>query len=235
MIGLEFVYVLMGVFTGGVAVVNARDASNPRRWRTTTFWGLYAATFLAGSHLPDLANGVLVILMVVTATSGLGQGTRESTSRDERLASARRWKNRLFLPVLIIPFGTLLGTLLFKGGQWHGVAVMDPKQVTLISLAISTLLSFFTCMLMLRPPPSASIVEGRRLLDSVGWAAVLPQSLAALGAVFAAAGVGTIIARLAGDYLPLGTPFAAVAAYAIGMALFTIIMGNAAKGVPSGR
>jgi len=56
--------------------------------------------------------------------------------------------------------------------------------------------------------------------------------LAALGAVFAVAGVGTVIAGLLNDYLPLDTPFLAVAAYAVGMALFTAIMGNAYAAFP---
>ena len=64
-------------------------------------------------------------------------------------------------------------------------------------------------MVMLRPPASAPLLEARRLLDSVGWAAVLPQSLAALGAVFAAAGVGRSSRGSPSDYLPLGSPFAA--------------------------
>ena len=44
--------------------------------------------------------------------------------------------------------------------------------------------------------------------------------------------MGQVIARLAADYLPLGTPLAAVAAYGVGMALFTIIMGNAFAAFP---
>ena len=87
-------------------------------------------------------------------------------------------------------------------------------------------------MLMLRPSLSAPLVEARRLMDSVGWAAVLPQSLAALGAVFAASGVGAVIATLAGNYLPLGSPLSVVMAYSIGMAMFTMIMGNAFAAFP---
>jgi len=90
----------------------------------------------------------------------------------------------------------------------------------------------FTGLVMLRPPLSAPVTEARRLMDSVGWAAVLPQSLAALGALFATAGVGTVVAGLATTSLPLGTPYAAVAAYAVGMALFTMIMGNAFAAFP---
>jgi uncharacterized membrane protein len=56
--------------------------------------------------------------------------------------------------------------------------------------------------------------------------------LASLGAVFLAAGVGEQVGRLFGEYIPLDTRTAAVAAYCIGMALFTIIMGNAFGAFP---
>ena len=72
----------------------------------------------------------------------------------------------------------------------------------------------------------------RDRLDTVGWAAVLPQMLAALGAVFAAAGVGTAIGQLASTWLPDGSQLAAVCAYTFGMAIFTMIMGNAFAAFP---
>ena len=79
-----------------------------------------------------------------------------------------------------------------------------------------------------RPP----VQEGRRLVDAIGWAAVLPQMLAALGGMFAAAGVGKVVAQLATGYIPMDTPLVAVVVYTTGMALFTIIMGNAFAAFP---
>jgi uncharacterized membrane protein len=61
---------------------------------------------------------------------------------------------------------------------------------------------------------------------------VLPQMLAALGALFAVAGVGTAVSTLAERWLPLGSPLAAVVTYTVGMALFTMIMGNAFAAFP---
>ncbi len=233
MIGLEFIYRLMGVMLLGIALVNARDASSSHRWRNATFWGVYGVTFLVGSYLPDRVNGLLVLVMVVVASVGMGGASgSEDRTRDERESNAKLWGNKLFVPVLVVPVGTLIGTFALKGVSLFGASLIDPKQVTLVSLGLSTLLALIVGMIMVRPPLSAPIVEGRRLMDSVGWAAVLPQSLAALGAIFAAAGVGTVIAKLAGDYLPLGSPFAVVATYAIGMALFTVIMGNAFAAFP---
>jgi uncharacterized membrane protein len=232
-ITLEHVYWLTGLMMTGVAIVNWRDRSNARRVNNTAFWGVYAITFLVGSHLRDLANGFLVIAMVLVASiRGLGQGHKESTTREEREASAQRWGNKLFVPALAIPLVTVLGTVLFKSITIYGTPVVDLKQVTLISLAIATVFALALGMIMLRPPPLAPIKEARRLLDAVGWAAVLPQMLAALGALFAIAGVGNVVSGLAQRWIPLDNPFAVVTTYAIGMAVFTMIMGNAFAAFP---
>ena len=233
MITLEHVYWLSGLMMGGVALVNARDGSNRRRFNNTAFWALYAVTFLAGSYLPDLLNGFLVIGMVLVASvRGLGQGKGEAKTREEREASAQQWGNRLFVPALAIPIVTVLGTIVFKRIAINGAPVVDLKQVTVISLAIATLVALTIGMVMLRPPLGAPIREARRLLDAVGWAAVLPQMLAALGALFALAGVGNVVSGIAQRWIPLDHPFAVVATYAIGMAAFTMIMGNAFAAFP---
>ena len=233
MITLEHVYWAMGLLLAGVAIVNAGDRSNPRRRQNAMFWGLYAITFLFGSRLPHVVTGCLVIGMALIASVGkLGQGTRESQSSAQREASAARLGNRLFVPALTIPAVTLLGAFTLKQVRIGGVALVDPAQITLISLALATAVALAVGFVMLRPPLAAPLQEGRRLFDAVGWAAVLPQMLAALGALFAVAGVGKVIAGLAGRWLPLGSPLAAVVAYTVGMALFTMIMGNAFAAFP---
>ena len=233
MITLEHIYWLTGLMMAGVSIVNWRDRSNPRRLNNTAFWGIYAVTFLAGTYLPDVVSGFLVIGMVLVASiRGLGQGRGESASREEREASAMRWGNKLFIPALAIPILTVLGTVLFKKITIGGSALVDVKQVTVISLAIATLIALTIGLVMLRAPLSAPIREARRLLDAVGWAAVLPQMLAALGALFAIAGVGNVVSGLAQRWIPLDHPSAVIATYAIGMAVFTMIMGNAFAAFP---
>jgi uncharacterized membrane protein len=232
-ITLEHIYWLSGLMMAGVAVVNLTDATNPRRLNNTAFWAIYAITFLAGSHLPDLVNGFLVIGMVLCASiRGLGQGKRESATREQREASAQRWGNRLFIPALAIPLVTVLGTIFFKKLRLGGVPLVEVSQITVISLAIATLIALALGMAMLRPPALAPIKEARRLLDAVGWAAVLPQMLAALGALFALAGVGTVVSSLAQRWIPLDNSFVVVLTYTIGMAVFTMIMGNAFAAFP---
>ena len=208
MITLEHIYWLTGLMMAGV-------------------------TFLAGSYLPDLANGFLVMAMVLVASiRGLGQGKTESGTREEREAIARRWGNKLFIPALAIPIVTVLGTITLKKITVNSVPLVDLKQVTVISLAVATIVALIIGMVMLRPPLFTPIREARRLLDAVGWAAVLPQMLAALGALFALAGVGNVVSGIAQRWLPLDRPFEVVTTYAIGMAVFTMIMGNAFAAFP---
>jgi uncharacterized membrane protein len=170
-------------------------------------------------------------MVAVAAMRGLGGGSK-GASDAERAAGAARFGNLLFLPALLIPALTLAGTLTLKGVHVGSVALVDPKQVTLVSLTFATIVALITAMAMLRPRIEAPIVEARRLLDTVGWAAVLPQMLAALGAVFAAAGVGQVIATVATRWIPLDQAVVAVVTYTVGMWLFTIVMGNAFAAFP---
>jgi uncharacterized membrane protein len=74
--------------------------------------------------------------------------------------------------------------------------------------------------------------EGTRLLEAIGWAALLPQMLATLGLLFTSAGVDKAVGRITDDVLPKNSLFLAVLLYCLGMALFTVIMGNAFAAFP---
>ena len=229
MITLGFVDVLMGLMFGGIAVVNLRD----RRYTNAAFWAIWAETFLFGTRQPPFVSGVLVIAMVVVLVAGKLSGPPpERTTRAEQEEGARRRGNWLFVPALTIPAVTLLGTFTLKYATIGGRPLVDPKQITLISLGAATLVALLVAIVLLRPRASVPMIEARRLMDAVSWAAVLPQALAALGAMFALAGVGPIVAGIIQRWIPLDTPITAVVAYAVGMALFTVIMGNAFAAFP---
>jgi uncharacterized membrane protein len=231
MIGLNVLYPLGGLFFLAIAISGLLDASNPKRWGNAGFWGLLAIEFLAGDYLPDAVNGLIPIAMAGLAGLGLiGKGV---TAPDpERAARSARWGEWLFIPALITPVVALVGTKTLKYLTLNGQPLVDPKQVTLVSLVAGILLATATALIMFRSPPTRALREGRRLLDSVGWAGILPQVLAALGAVFVAAKVGDVIGNLAVTWLPLDSPLAAVVAYTVGMALFTAIMGNGFAAFP---
>jgi uncharacterized membrane protein len=228
MIGLRFVYILAGLAFLAFAVLSLRDRTNPRRWGNGAFWGLLALSMLAGDQLGDVANGLLVLALVAIAGTGqLGHGSGGITA-EIRAARAARYGNRLFLLALVIPATALVGTFGFE--QLPGL--VNPKQVTLVSLALGALLALLVGLVWLRPHPAAPLQEGRRLMDSVGWAAILPQMLASLGAVFALSGVGDVVGGLMSEIIPEGSRIGAIIAFALGMALFTMIMGNAFAAFP---
>jgi uncharacterized membrane protein len=231
-ITLEYVYIFFGAMLALYAVLSIGDANNPKRIVNTAFWGLLAISFLFGSELGDLGNGVLVLALVVLGAIGLGQSKIGTASREEQQANAAARGNWLFIPALIVPVVALIGSVFLKTATIGGTPLLDAKQVTPISLAAGVLIALTAAILWLKPRLIVPFQEGRRLMDTIGWAAILPQMLASLGAVFALAGMGNAVSQVATNYLPLGSPAAAVAAYCIGMALFTAIMGNAFAAFP---
>jgi uncharacterized membrane protein len=232
-IGLGFVYALAGAMFAAFAVLSALDASSPRRWGNAGFWGLVATSFLAGDRIGAFANGLLVIALGLLAGLGLmGPGAPATTSAAERTVSAARLGNRLFAPALVIPAVAILGSLVLKSLELGGRPLIDPKQATLVSLGLGALAALGLAMPMLKARPLEPLQEGRRLMDTVGWAALLPQALAAMGVVFTLAGVGDLVGKLIGQAVPLTSPLAAVCAYTIGMAAFTALMGNAFAAFP---
>jgi len=225
----EWLYVLAGAAFAVWAALSAKD----RRWGNAAFWALLAVSFLAGSHLSDLANGVMVLALVAIAgLGGLKRSDPPTTSPQEREAYAARLGNRMFLPALVVPLTAVAGTLLYNYSPLGETGLFEARRETLILFGIGVLAALAGAMVWLRPPLMAPAEEGRRLIDSIGWAAILPQMLAALGAVFALAGVGEIIGGIAGSIIPEGSVFLTVVVFALGMAGFTMIMGNAFAAFP---
>jgi len=225
----EWLYVLAGAAFAVWAALSAKDG----RWGNAAFWGLLAVSFLAGSHLSDLANGVLVLALVAIAGfGGLKRSDPPTTSPQEREAHAAQLGNRLFAPALVVPLTAVAGTLLYNYTPLGETGLFEARRETLILFGIGVLAALAGTMVWLRPPLLAPAEEGRRLIDSIGWAAILPQMLAALGAVFALAGVGDIIGGVARGVIPEGSVFLTVVVFAAGMALFTMIMGNAFAAFP---
>jgi len=232
-INLHWLYLFAGAVFAAFAVGSARDASNPKRWGNAVFWALLTISLWFGDFLGDVDNGVLVLALVAVAGMHLlGRGSKESTTVEQRERSSERYGNRLFLPALIIPFTAFVGTLLFNFTPLKDSGLIDPKSVTLVLLGAGVIIALIVCYLWLKPPAIAAIDEGSRLANAIGWAMVLPQMLAALGVIFAAAGVGATIGAIASSIIPHGSIFLAVLLFALGMVLFTMIMGNAFAAFP---
>lgn len=232
-ISIEYLYWLAGLVLAITALMTFADREHPRRLSSGLFWLLYAIVFLAGDKLPPAAVGIgAVVMALIAGFGGVAHGKHESLPEEERRASARRLGNKLFVPALLIPLVTVIGTVLFKDVKIAGVPLLDPKNVTFVSLGIGCLISLGVVCWLTRDTVAQGIRESRRLTDSLGWALVLPQMLAMLGLVFADAGVGKAVAHLTTAYINMDYRLVAAVVYCVGMALFTVIMGNGFAAFP---
>lgn len=239
MLRIEYAYWLCGALflaAGGFDLAS-------RRYASAAFWAILAACFFggdaieaaaaAGNALPAQVGGIGVIALALIAGSGALK--RRSTNDDDlprRRASAERLGNRLFLPALAIPLVTLALVLLLPYLKEANLDVFDARQATLVVLAAACVIATFAAMALTRATPISALRESSRLLDALSWAALLPMLLATLGALFAKTGVGDAVAQIVSAGIPTQSRDACVFAYAIGMALFTIIMGNAFAAFP---
>lgn len=232
-ISIQYLYWLAGVILAITAFMTATDRTNPKRWSTGLFWGLFAIAFLVGEKLPPVWVGVGVIVMAVIAGfGGVGFGQHENLNDRARRESAGRLKNKLFIPALAIPLVTVIGAVLLKNIKVGDVFLLDPANSTFVSLGIGSLLALALACWLTRDTPVQAMRESRRLTEALGWALVLPQMLAMLGLVFNDAGVGKAVAHLATAYINLDFRLVAVMVYVLGMALFTIVMGNGFAAFP---
>lgn len=157
----------------------------------------------------------------------------QTTSEAQRVAFAARHGNALFIPALTIPAVTVLVSLGASRIVIGGRPLLAHEQQTLVGLGVATIVALAVALALLRPKPSTTALsEGRRLLESIGWAALLPQMLATLGLLFTKAGVGTQVGAVTQHLVPEHSRLFAVIVYALGMAVFTIVMGNAFAAFP---
>ncbi len=233
MITLQWLYALAGAMFAAFAILSALDRSNPKRLGNAAFWGLMALSLLAGDRIGDVGNGLLVLGLAGLAGFNLiGRSHPPTTSDAERQSWSDRLGNRLFLPALIIPATALVGTLIYNYTPLGAAGWIEAKRETYVFLGLGVLLALATIFAWLRPPAVAPLQEGRRLIDAIGWAAVLPQMLASLGVLFAAAGIGNAIGSLTRTIIPDGSIFLTVLVFGLGMAIFTMVMGNAFAAFP---
>lgn len=230
---LEFFYLVLGAILAMVALMALTDQYNPKRYSSALFWGLYAALYLAGDAMSPAAAGLLMVVMALIAGfGGVGMGRHGERTAAERKDSARRLGHWLLVPALIIPLITMVGSTLLKNLKFGDMFLLDQKNVTLAAMGCGSLLAVAAACWLTRASPLQAMREERRLIDSLGWAVVLPHMLAVLGLLFSEAGVGKAVAQVATTYINMDTRLLAVVVFCVGMALFTVIMGNGFAAFP---
>jgi uncharacterized membrane protein len=238
MLKVEYAYWLIAAF---LIYAGLRHLRERQGWRAA-FWLMLGILFASGDEvlaqqavgnlLPTQLAGGGVILLALLAPMLRRRAPVDSASGEQRLQSALRLGHRLFVPALLIPIVTLLVALFGAHIVIGNHALFAKAQMTLTGLVLACAVALFAASRIARTPMHEGLTEGRRLLDAIGWAALLPLLLAALGEVFTQSGVGMAVAGLSSAVLPTGSALACLLAFAFGMVIFTVIMGNAFAAFP---
>ncbi|MTB64650.1 DUF979 family protein [Streptococcus sp. zg-86] len=212
---LEIAYVVMGLQLLHTAYCAVKDESNDTRIGTGLFWAILGVIFVAGSYIPSLVTGILVVLLaLLTLFKQVKIGTLPAFKEEKAEAAARKYGFGIFVPVITLAIVAFL------------VARFYPKFSS-VSLGIAALVATIVIVVITRAKPKELLAENNRMIQLTSTSSILPQLLAALGAIFTLAGVGTVISNLISGFVPDGSRFFGVVAYVLGMVIFTMIMGNA--------
>ena len=224
---------ICGVVVAAVAAAIAGDRAHPHRWGSAAFWMILAVATGAGPWLPPVVVGYAVLALSVLAAWRAVEPPAFRLPAAAVLAErARRLGNRLLAPILAVPVIAILGSLTLYRIRWGETALVTERHAAQVALGLGCLVGLGWALVTTRETPRTAVGEGGRLLQLVGWTLVLPQALAALGGILGKAGVGDVIAGLVAAALPVHLPLVAVVAYCAGMALFTILLGNAFAAFP---
>jgi len=230
LLSLDLPYAVTGVLLWLFAGLTWHDLSNRKRVTSASFWFLFGLIFAFGSVLPHRITGFLVLAMVALEGAGLVRAGKpdgpEGMQEEETETRATVLGNRTFIPVLAIPVITVFFAVGFR------MAALDVNRGVLIGLAAGSLAAMFIALRLTRAGVPQLLREGHRLNDAMGAVNILPQLLAALGVVFAAAQVGELIARAIQSIVPQDSVFLLVLANCAGMLLFTFVMGNSFAAFP---
>lgn len=241
LVSINAVFYLIGVIVMLVAGMTLRDGSNPRRYTTALFWFLFGLSFLFGDLMlaylgkqvtHRLVGGFVLLIAAIAGANLLGAGKCADGDEQARLQSSRILGNKLFIPALAIPLITVFLTLFAKEVKIGAWFLLDQKNLTLASLTIACLGAVLLGARITGGSALQAVRESRRLVDAMGWALILPMMLAMLGGVFVAAQTGRSIQAIVNLWIDPGNRFALVVIYCVGMALFTMIMGNAFAAFP---
>ena len=203
----EVFYCIIGLIFAFTGVSALKNKEVEKRTTTAIFWFILAITFIVGPYIPTWITGACIIVLAILTATGLVQPAAMNipTAKETR-ENADKYGYKSFIPPVVLALSAVVVATFFTN--------LGANNAIGISAIVGLIVAYF----IFKPK--------FRLTDNVGTTGILPQVLAALGSLFTAAGVGAVIAAGVGAIIPEGNHFIAVAVYCIGMALFTMIMGN---------
>lgn len=211
----EVFYVCIGLIFAATGLSAYKNENCEKNVTTALFWILIGVSFIVGPYVPTYVTGAIIVVLACLTCAGLVQPAAVGVpSPEETRANADKFGFKAFIPPVVLALAAVIVATVFSGLGSNN------------AIGISGIIGLIVAYLLFKPGLLQPFKDGVRLLDNVGSTGILPQILAALGSLFTAAGVGTVIANGVSLIIPDGSKFIAVAVYCIGMALFTMVMGN---------
>lgn len=216
-IGLNVVWVIIGLITIYAGIKNLLDKENPSRVGTAVFWCSFGIVCGFGSWLPAKVSGVLVLIMCLPPIfKKVKIGKTDNPTKEHTEQQFKKIGMKIFVPAFSVAVCSLFFALFSNMSSMVAITVG-------VIVAMVLLMAFDTK----QNKPAVFLNDSERFLGITGPLSMLPQLLGCLGGVFTAAGVGDVIAQLVEKIVPKGNVNIGIIIYAIGMVLFTMIMGNA--------
>lgn len=216
-IGLNVVWVIIGLITIYAGIKNLLDKENPSRVGTAVFWCSFGIVCGFGSWLPAKVSGVLVLIMCLPPIfKKVKIGKTDNPTKEHTEQQFKKIGMKIFVPA----FSVVVCSLFFA---------LFSNMSSMVAITVGVIVAMILLMAFdaKQNKPAVFLNDSERFLGITGPLSMLPQLLGCLGGVFTAAGVGDVIAQLVEKIVPKGNVNIGIIVYAIGMVLFTMIMGNA--------
>lgn len=210
---LEALFMLMGLMCFYVASKHLKNWQHPTSRESFLFWGILGTVLAFGRFIPSEVVGILILLMTIPAIRKRVVPVKQ-LKKDKVAVPFKNQGPKIFIPALTI-----------------GVVAILCSFFTTLSSLVGIGIGVFLSMLILHAYSKKNTLrvfleDGATMLENVGPLSILPMLLASLGVIYTQAGVGDVIASGIQTIVPKGNLFVGIVILAVGMALFTIIMGN---------
>ncbi len=214
---LNMVWVLVGLIAIYAGIKNLLDEENPSRYGTALFWSSFGVVCAFGTWLPAKVSGVLVIVMCLPPIfKKVKVGKVDTPSKEHTIEQYQKVGMKIFFPAVCV-------------GIFSLVFAFFSNISSMVAVTLGVIVAMIILMVY-NPSENKPVVflkESERFLSIMGPLCMLPQLLGCLGGVFTAAGVGDVVAGIVEKIVPKGNVNVGIIVFAIGMAIFTMIMGNA--------
>lgn len=215
--GLNVVWLIIGLITIYAGIKNLLDKENPSRVGTAVFWCSFGIVCGFGTWLPAKVSGALVLIMCLPPIfKKVKIGKVDNPTKEYTEQQFKKIGMKIFIPAFSVAVCSLFFALF-----------SNMSSMVAITLGVVVAMILLIAYDSKQNKPVVFLKDSERFLGITGPLSMLPQLLGCLGGVFTAAGVGDVVAQLVEKIVPKGNVNIGIIVYAIGMVLFTMIMGNA--------